>query len=193
MKNRVHVIFSSGAKVIFNYQGTNEYIHEYFSPFVAGQFGFTLENAYVESYNCRYTIHDERASATDSYKNEYKRCTFKHDSSNASGWHAAQAIGGGLGVYGEIVIEDCFAYAVNNDDTISYHSTNITAPNNKSKSNIVIKNTYTQGTICLIELGNSTEKTRALITNCNLRINPKKVQGATSVIDLVAWNNYIRE
>lgn len=191
LKNRVRVIFSSGAKVVFDYQGTNEKVHEYFSPFNSGEYGFTLENAYVDSKNCRYSVHDERAHFTDSYHNVYKRCTFLHDSSNASGWHASQAIGGGLGKYGDILIEDCYCKSVSNDDTISFHSTTISEDGNDAKSKIVVKNTYTSGTLCFIPLGNSTEKTPIFVSGCNLRIEPK-LDGSAETMELISWGNTIR-
>lgn len=193
LKNRVRVVFSSGAKVVFDYQGTNEKVHEYFSPFNSGEYGFTLENAYVESKNCRYSVHDERAHFTDSYHNIYKRCTFIHDSSNASGWHASQAIGGGLGKYGDILIEDCYCKSVANDDTISFHSTTISENENDAKSKIVVKGTYTTGTLDFIQLGNSNQKTPIFVHNCNLRIEPKlEKYGSVDTMELTSWGNTIR-
>lgn len=193
LKNRVRVVFSSGAKVVFDYQGTNEKVHEYFSPFNSGEYGFTLENAYVESKNCRYSVHDERAHFTDSYHNIYKRCTFIHDSSNASGWHASQAIGGGLGKYGDILIEDCYCKSVANDDTISFHSTTISESENDAKSKIIVKGTYTTGTLDFIQLGNSNQKTPIFVHNCNLRIEPKlEKYGSVDTMELTSWGNTIR-
>ena len=193
LKNRVRVVFSSGAKVVFDYQGTNEKVHEYFSPFNSGEYGFTIENAYVDSKNCRYSVHDERAHATDSYHNTYKHCTFIHDSSQASGWHGAQAIGGGLGKYGDILIEDCYCKSVSNDDTISYHSTTISEDGNDAKSKIVIRGTYTSGTLDFIQLGNSNQKTPIFVHNCNLRIEPKlEKYGSVDTMELTSWGNTIR-
>lgn len=192
LKNRVHIIFSSGATVVFNYTGTNEATQKYFSPFNAGAYGYTLENAWVESVNCRYSVHDERANADDSYHNVYKRCVFIHDSSKASGWHASQAIGGGLGKYGDILIEDCYCKSVGNDDSISYHSPNVSEEGNNSKSKIVVKNTYTSGTLCFIPLGNSSRKTPIYVTGCNTRIAPY-LNGSAETMELTQWGNTIRE
>lgn len=192
LKNRVHVIFSSGATVVFNYTGTNEATQKYFSPFNAGAYGYTLENAWVESVNCRYSVHDERANADDSYHNVYKRCVFIHDSSKASGWHASQAIGGGLGKYGDILIEDCYCKSVGNDDSISYHSPNVSEEGNNSKSKIVVKNTYTSGTLCFVPLGNSSRKTPIYVTGCNTRIAPY-LNGSAETMELIQWGNTIRE
>lgn len=192
LKNRVHIIFSSGATVVFNYTGTNEATQKYFSPFNAGAYGYTLENAWVESVNCKYSVHDERANADDSYHNVYKRCVFIHDSSKASGWHASQAIGGGLGKYGDILIEDCYCKSVGNDDSISYHSPNVSEEGNNSKSKIVVKNTYTSGTLCFIPLGNSSRKTPIYVTGCNTRIAPY-LNGSAETMELTQWGNTIRE
>ena len=43
LKNRVHVIFANGSKVLFNYKGSNTKVHELFSPFNSGEYGFTLK------------------------------------------------------------------------------------------------------------------------------------------------------
>lgn len=191
LKNRIHIIFSSGSIIIFDYTGTNESVHKYFSPFNSGKYGYTIENAYVKSKNCRYSVHDERASADDSYHNIYKRCTFIHDSSKASGWHASQAIGGGLGKYGDILIEDCYCTSEGNNDTISYHSPTITEEGNNSKSKIVIKNTYTSGTLCFIPLGNSSQKTPIYVTGCST-VSAPYLNGTADTMELIAWNNEIR-
>lgn len=89
------------------------------------------------------------------------------------------------------MIEDCYCKSAGNDDSISYHSPNITEEGNDSKSKIVVKNTYTSGTLCFIPLGNSSRKTPIYVTGCNTRIAPY-LNGSAETMELIAWNNEIR-
>lgn len=191
LRNNVHVIFSSSAIVQFNYTGTNDYVHTYFSPFNSGKMGFTLENANVESTNCRYAIHDERNASDDDYQNVYKNCTFNHDSSNTS-WGAHQALGGGLGKHGTIVIENCIAKSVGADEVISYHNANTT---DNTKSFIVVKDCYLDGYFRISNFGSGTTKTYALCSNCSMTKKPQYRYDSSKAdnIVLLEWNNYIRQ
>ena len=194
LKNRVHVIFASGAKVLFNYTGANENVHTYFSPFNAGEYGFTLENAWVESKNCRYTMHDERNSAEIPYTNHYKRCTFIHDSSECS-WGAHQALGGGLGCWGDILIEDCYMSANGYNDVLTYHNAGYNQPDlTEFKSNITIRGCYVDGAVRVNATGYSKLVTVAHVSGNCLATEPhsgKTTEDATDNVLLRAWNNTI--
>lgn len=198
LKNRIKLIFASGSKVIFNYTGANEKVHTYFSPFNSGKYGFTLENAYVESTNCRYSCHDERNIDEDAYRNIYKNCTFIHDSSNCS-WGTHQAIGGGLGKNGEIVIDG--GYFENkgaseledlNDAfySVSYHN----SAASDAQSSIHIKNAYLS-TSALIMRGGTTEKqTKMTVNGCSVSKLPQAFnydQTPKNVI-IEEWGNTVR-
>lgn len=197
LKNRVHVIFASGARVLFNYTGPNTVVQTNFSPFNAGDYGFTLENAWVESKNCRYSVHDELNSSEIPYQNVYKHCTFIHDSS-ATAWGAHQAIGGGLGLHGDVLIEDCYASSVGavaaNQPIVSYH--NATSQTAESKSNIVVKGCRFEGTFRCTNQGKSATKSRATVTNCSLLSEPYAEITITDQrldnMELFKWNNEIR-
>lgn len=195
LKNRVHVIFASGSKVVFNYTGKNKNVHTYFSPFNAGEYGFTLENAWVESHNCRYAMHDERNSAITPYKNHYKHCTFIHDSSESS-WGAHQAIGGGLGCWGDVVIEDCYVSAKRYTDVLTYHNAGYEQPElTKFQSRIIIRDCYLEGTARINATGYSTLATVVQVCGNSLTEEPhsgKTTQDATDNVVLRAWNNEIR-
>lgn len=194
LKNRVHIIFANGSKVLFNYKGSNTKVHEYFSPFNSGEYGFTLENAWIESTNCRYSIHDERGIAADPYHNKYIRCTMIHDSSNCS-WGAHQAIGGGLGQYGDVLIEDGYYKAVGYVDNISYHNT-LFAEDSKAKSKVVIRGAYIDGTTLCANYGTSKEISQMFICGCSLRVEPKLERVITGEradnMEVIAWGNTIR-
>lgn len=194
LKNRVHVIFASGSKVVFDYNGSNENVYTCFSPFNAGEYGFTLENAYVESKNCRYSVHDELNSSQIPYFNKYLNCTFIHDSSN-SVWGAHQAIGGGLGCHASILIENCYGKAVGYDDNVfSYHNASSTTITD-TESRIDIKNCYIEGTVRCSNYGVSEKKSKMYVSGCRLKSEPRLEKTITDVrkdnMELIAWNNVI--
>ena len=194
LKNRVHVIFANGSKVVFDYQGTNTKVHSCFSPFNSGEYGFTLENAWIESKNCRYSVHDERGHSSDAYHNRYLRCTMLHDSSNCS-WGVHQAIGGGLGQFGDILIEDGYYKSVGAVDNISYHNTTKTGQSN-AKSKVVVRGAYIDGTTLCANYGTSTEVSQMFVSGCSLRQEPKLERVITDVradnMEVIAWGNTIR-
>ena len=194
LKNRVHVIFASGARVLFNYTGSNENVHTYFSPFNAGEYGFTLENAWVESVNCRYAMHDERNSAEIPYTNVYKHCTFIHNSKDCS-WGAHQALGGGLGRWGDILIEDCFFSSEGYTDVLTYHNAGYDQPNlTEFKSHVTIRGCFVDGTIRVNSTGYSNLVSYAYVNGNCLKAEPysgKTTEDATDNVILRAWNNTI--
>ncbi len=198
LKNRVNVIFASGSKVIFNYTGSNENIHTYFSPFNSGKYGFTLENAWVESTNCRYSVHDERGGQDDTYHNIYKRCTFIHDSSNCS-WGTHQAIGGGLGVHGDIEIDGCYFENIGGEIVdpggdayfnVSYHN----SYGDNAQSRIVIKNSYFATSALIMRHGTSEKVSEMVVCGCSLKSEPQayNYNSTPANVKCTSWNNVIR-
>lgn len=194
LSNGVHIIGSSGSKIVFDYNGTNTNIHNKFAPFNAGENGFILENVTIESKNCRYSVHDERGHSADSYCNKYLRCTMIHDSSNCS-WGAHQVIGGGLGQYGDILIEDGYYKSVGCEDNISYHNTTLTGESD-AQSKIVIRGAYIDGTTLCANYGTSKKKTQMYINGCSLGLEPKLEKVITDErvdnMEVIAWGNTIR-
>ena len=196
LKNNVHVIFSSNSKVVFNYLGDNEDVMKTFSPFNSAGSGFTLENCTIESSRCRYAVHDERGSSSESYKNNYKNCKITYDSTNGG---YIQCIGGGLGRNGEIIIENCeFSNPSANDTTgiVSYHNNN-SSSDTESKSRIIVKDNYfQQGTFRLSWCGVSNLITDCLVTNNKLNSNiiHTAEREGTDIIKntrVIEWNNII--
>ncbi len=136
LKNRVHIICSSEALITCNYTGTREDTITWLSAFNSGEYGFTLENARIESSKCRYSIHDERGTSEDQYINKYINCNIKHDNTNG---RYGQCIGGGLGKDGHIVISGCVFENPNmsNADIVSYHNTWYAGGTGKSTVEVV--------------------------------------------------------
>ena len=195
LKNRVHLIFSSNSKVVFNYTGDNQNVKNLFSPFNAGVNGFILENCKIESSGCRYAIHDERGGSADQYINKYINCNILHN--NSSGGYT-RCLGGGLGKNGEINIENCVfdnPNIANNVGLVSYHNDN-SATSTDSKSNVIIKDNYfKKGTVRISWCGVSTEVTNVLITNNYLKNDIIHIaERTTDTIEntnVLAWNNTI--
>jgi hypothetical protein len=62
--NNTHYVFAYGAKVKFNYAGTNNDCAEYFSAFnITGS--VILENADIDASNCRYCVHEDLPTSAD--------------------------------------------------------------------------------------------------------------------------------
>ena len=198
LKNRVKLIFASGAKVVFNYTGDNEYVKTCFSPFNSGRHGFTLVNAWVESTNCRYSVHDEMNADSVPYHNVYQRCTFIHDSS-ATTWGSHQAIGGGLGRFGDILIEDCYASSVGanaaNRPVISYHNA---GGNKESRNLVIVRNTYiADGTFRCTNNGTTTTKSKAMVSGCCVYGTAPYCETTITAeradnMEIFQWNNEVR-
>lgn len=191
--NDIHLIFDSGAKVIFDYKGNNAKVHEFFAPFNAKYDGggFELVNAWVESTNCRYSVHDEHAGDDVPYRNIYRHCVFIHDSSQTS-WGAHQAIGGGLGKHGDIVVEDCYGKSVGTSQIFSWHNA---VKTESCKSNIVVKGCYLEGYMDFCLQGTYTDVTNIFVSNCSLTKKPLVVGDSNSVVNMkiYEWNNEIRQ
>ncbi|MBR5879048.1 MAG: hypothetical protein IKY91_05800 [Akkermansia sp.] len=194
LKNRVRVIFEQGAKVVCNYTGDNVNVHTYFSPFNAGEYGFTLENAWVESNNTRYTMHDELSGSATPNCNVYKRCTFIHDSSSTS-WGAHQALGGGFGSWSDVLIEDCFMSAVDCDAVLTYHNAGYENPGlTEFASRLVVRGCCIEGTVRVNSTGYSKMLTHAYVSGNSLKSEPesgKTTADAEKNVVLHAWGNTI--
>ena len=198
LKNRIHLIFSSNSVVTCNYTGDSATVMEWLSAFNSGAHGFTLENCRIRASKCRYVFHDERDQNTDQYKSVFKDCSMFMNNSENTAITSHQCIGGGLGLNGEIVIEDCYFQSINTRATpsvynpVSYHNT---AGNGKSR--ITIKGVYMEsGTVRLDWYGQSESATPCYVHDCSFThtiINEAETAGSTiENMEVIAWNNEIR-
>ena len=190
LRNGITVEFSPNAFVVCEYTGSNTNVQNKFSPINAGPDGFTLINAHVTSKKVRYSVHDERSGNTDYYVNHYIGCHFIHDKDSGSGY--IQALGGGLGKNGKIIIEDCIFESNNETGAIvSYHNAQVSG----ARSDIVIKDTVINGTIRFSWYGESTLVSTMLVTNCKLLSEPFTTQETSSYnienVEIIKWNNAI--
>lgn len=196
LKNRIKVIFSSNSSIIFNYLGENTDVLHEFSPFNAGDYGFTLENLTISASRCRYIVHDERGSSADNYVNKYINCNFYLDNTNNTQGYP-QCIGGGLGTNGYIEVNGCVISTklgeTNYANSLSYHNTSVEG----AKSHISIKNCYFPN-YCNCRFGyygNSTEITKIeLIGNYFGRPYTLAAETSESSIvnmEVIEWNNEV--
>ena len=200
LKNRIHIICSSRAIITAKYTGTNDTVREWFSAFNAGENGFILENAKIETDNIRYCVHDERDTDSDSYKNQYINCDMTH----TNGFHT-QCIGGGLGLDGHIIIDGCkFKGEVfNSRDTplVSYHNSADGAwddtKSKGAKSFIDIKGCYLadKGTFNFINFGKSNKLTTVLLHDNSIG-GPVQISNGSKFyqqnIEILEWGNVYR-
>lgn len=172
LSNGVHIIFESGCKVTALYNGQSSNVANNFAPFfITGNGGFTLENLYIESSNCRYCVHDEGGSISDYYTNKYINCKMIHDDTNCVTKAYPQCIGGGLGTHGYIYINNCYfeskRLANYADEVVSYHNQGI---NDNSQSNVYMSNCYLagKGTFKASHYGPSSKLSYAYLNNNSL-------------------------
>ena len=194
LKNRVTVICAREAKITCNYNGLNSTASNIFSPFNSGPLGFTLVGADVRDTNVRYSMHDERSTYTDVYVNHYIGCSFHHDKGSGNGYR--QALGGGLGINGNVIIENCMFESVGVTDewVVTYH--NSLSSGQTARSMVTIKDSIIDGKIRCSYYGNSTAMSEMIVTNCRLLSEPVVVQENSEYdiqnFKLYAWNNDIQ-
>lgn len=209
IKNNVHLIFSSGAKVKCNYTGQNAYTKENFSVFnslttwKAGGYkydGCIIENANIEASNIRYIIHDEHGGSNVPYRNIYKNCIMKLDNSMRTDFQ--QCIGGGLGQHGEIIIKDCYFNSLpfitqsENESVlaVSYHNNSYQEGTLNDLSNIIVSGNVFAGIRNTFQAqcyGQSTLKTKCLVNNNLMNATPILKTNTNINMEIIEWNNKI--
>ena len=209
LNNGIKIVFSKTATVVFNYDGANDNVKHYFSPFNSGQYGFTLENLNLEASNCRYCIHDERGSSEDLYVNRYINCYMKLDNSKNNIWNHGtqslygypQCIGGGLGKNGEIEIRGCRFKSMGIDSLNNYTGYSIVSYHNSisdgARSVLYVSGNYFEdkGGFRLSWYGSSSLKTLALLSNNSFgRSVEHRNETGNSVCntEIIEWNNIVR-
>lgn len=207
--NGIHIIFSSNAKLIFNYEGSNTYILTEFAPFNAEWEGsyldYTLENMTLECYNCRYGIHDELHGTATRATHKYLNCRIDFDNTDNQEW-SGDCIGGGLGSNVEIIIKNCIFKCLNNwanSPSFSWHNAKVPVAQN-AKSRIVIDGCYCygtpgskKGTFRFGWYGYSQKMTEIIICNNSFTLEPffiNETEGDSPYenAEFIKWNNEIR-
>ena len=194
LKNRIHIIFAENASVICHYTGNNQNVATYFSAFNAGRYGFTLENANINTSGIRYAVHDDRGNADEEgYSNKYLRCRIKHNKVGTQVTGMDQAIGGGFGNNGDILIESCYLEAVGYQMPVSYH--NSANGGTGYKAHCVLTGCYIVGGPRFNDTGASTDVTDVYVSNNSISYGIQHGKTTPEAKDNVAvyeWNNVMR-
>lgn len=193
LKNRVHVICSSQTVLEMKYSGTAQNVKEYLSALNAGVYGFTLENARIETENVRYSVHDDLGGAGSTpYTNRYINCTMIHK----NGFYS-DCIGGGLGENAQIEIRGCyFEGDIGRPRLAYYHGNNNNTVTNAQSRLIICDNYFAQdGTFKMTKYGQSTKVSTAYVSNNSFGSEPEVTTGSVAPynnVAIVQWNNEIR-
>lgn len=187
------IIFDSGAEVVCNYMGENDWVKQNFSIITQVQGSMKLINAKLTGANIRYCVHDEHAASNIPYHNEYIDCQMYLDNSQNT-WTLANCIGSGWGQYAHIDVVGGIYHGVrasiSDKSDIRFHNAN----SNVGISHVSVKNVYMYSTIGLYSNGTMTTNSLVEISGCHMDIPPTigRSTGATiDNIDVVAWNNEI--
>lgn len=200
--NGTQLICSPKAKVTCHYTGDNTEVAMGFSPLnpsaannKRGIGDFTIDGLVLEASNVRYCVHDDIGIQTIPYTHIYKRCQMSLDNTHRLVTpHSHRCIGGGLGVQGTIIVEDCYFDGAGEADNVAlaWHNDNYSG---NPQSSIVFKNNYFAGvnTIELASIGSQTVKTKCLVTNNSLgsAMVYRRI-GEVDNMEVIAWNNELR-
>ena len=194
LKNRIHIIFAENAKVVCHYEGDNQTAATLFSAFNAGRYGFTLENANIDTSGIRYSVHDDRGDADEEgYCNKYLRCRMKHNKVGPIVSGMDQAIGGGFGNNGDILIQDSYFEAVGYQMPVTYH--NSANGGTGYRAHCVASGNYLIGGFRFNDTGASTDVTDVYCFNNSISYgiqHGKTTEQAEDNIVIYQWNNYMR-
>lgn len=205
LKNNIHVVFSPNSKVVSHYAGSNQYAQSLYSPFNAGEYGYTIENLNLECSRCRYAIHDERNGEDELYRAKMINCKMSIDNSQNDYWSNHHCVGGGLGTNAEVTIKNCvFSTDVDtNRWGVYYHIQNSRTKTNYRTILVIEDNYFITGAISLDDVtatpASVSDDSEFIITNNSF---PTKYAGTndegiyvglTKSYALRAWNNKIRQ
>ena len=205
LKNNIHVVFSPNSKVVSHYAGNNQYAQSLYSPFNAGEYGYTIENLNLECSRCRYAIHDERNGEDELYRATMVNCKMSIDNSQNDYWSNHHCVGGGLGTNSEVTIKNCI-FSTDVDTLrwgVYYHIQNSRTKTNYRTILVIKDNYFITGTITLDDVtatpASVSDDSEYIITNNSF---PTKYAGTndegiyvglTKSYALRAWNNKIRQ
>ena len=188
------LIFPYGATVKFNYTGKNAEVNEYFSPINAGAGDYTIIGLHLSASNCRYCVHDERATNENIYHHNYIDCHFEMDNSSNPNWDSKQCIGGGLGVNGKINIDNCVFNSASGVYDVSYHN----SASENAKSFVAIRNSWFENSARFSWYGQSQRNTMILFSgnsvNNAITVSAEGSGSGSPYKNIIVkqWNNEIR-
>ena len=194
--NFIHIIGSSGAKLIADLTGTgfSASAIKWFSIFNSGDSnpelkntGFTLENINATIIGGRYVVHDEHGGVLDQYTNHYKHCHFRKEKGNSA---FKNVVGGGLGEHGFITFDGCTFESDIDSDTVYYHNS-LYSNSGTFNSNVYFENCwFKNNSVHSDPLGTSSNKSYMYVIGCKLKSMPTG-GNSDSNFEIISWNNDI--
>ena len=173
-------------KLVFNYTGDNDYVHQSFS-IVNTSCNNRVENLTFVSNNlgtCRYHIHDDFAYDSPSYRgvNIFKNLSFYGKTKYTA------CMGCGMGVGNIYDISNCYFDDDAAPNNIDYHNSLTGAD---AQNMLFIKDCYGSGLCGVHSLGSSTLMTKAIVSNCHFKeiYHSMHAQGTVLNIELIKYNN----
>lgn len=184
----IKVKFEVGAKVICKYEGSNANVSQYFSAFAAGN-NVEIDGLYLDSENLRYGIHPDFNTGVDETYFYVKNSDLRHYKNEQS----QQAIGAGLGIHVDWIIENTIFHSEANHIVFRIHN-NVSE---SAKSKVVVRDCYIVGDGYFRFNAYSTSKdiTNILVSGCSWKNAPvveKETSDSYQNIEMVAWNNETR-
>ncbi|MDO4739484.1 MAG: hypothetical protein Q4A66_02345 [Eubacteriales bacterium] len=148
--NGCRYFFATGTGLYCEYTGENAAdVAEYFSPLDTWSSGgdFEIHNLDLTAKNTVYAVHDEANGAEGFCRHVFQNCNIALDNSalGTAGSAISKALGGGLGLSEEVILEHCVFAAVNPAKTgdvqndVSYHGADSSA---SSEVKIVVSGCY---------------------------------------------------
>lgn len=180
-------VFESGAKIYFDYSGSNTYVAQMFSPVnIAGS--CTFENMQIEARNCRYCVHEDYYTINTTYYPytvKYINCDMLYRTKTLEGGTNGEPIGAGC-MPGSTSIIDGGKYVneVNQSD-ISYHNYS-TSSFGQGVSKVFIKNAYISHWCSFGDYGDSV--VYGYISGCRMKSEP--IIGNPDAV-ITKWGNTI--
>ena len=200
LENDVHVVFSSGAYVKAEYDGSDANVTRYFNPFYTGNGGYTIENLNIVAKNTRYCIHDENGGNTGIRTVKILNSQFYFDNTTAPVNYYPQCIGGGNGEHDYIEIVGCYFKSKIAESVatqiVSYHQDGTSS---NAQSNVSVRDCYFAdlGTFRATFYGTTELVSKAYLCGNTFGSAPytqQEISGGSAPenYQLIEWNNIVR-
>lgn len=179
--NNCEVIMDAAAIVKFEYTGSNQSVIDIFSPFKFEGAGGVLKGGQIICSNCRYAIHDDVYPFSEHSVSIIDGVYIYYRSSRSV------AIGGGLGQSSDILVQNCYVDTGNTNQGygVFYHNTQT----GQGQSFIKICNNYFTSRIIIEPYGETTKKSKAIVSNNKCYSVEKIIGGEIDNITMIEFNN----
>ena len=184
----IKIKFNPGAFVVCHYTGSNSYVKTEFSALATGN-NVEIDGLNLDSSEVRYGIHADFNTGRDETYFIVRNCDLYNFRTNT----VCQAIGAGLGVHVNWLIEDCIFRSYSDKTCLRIHN-NVSSD---AKSKVVVKNCYIvgNGNFVFNSYSTSTAITYVQCSNCSWitpPVNGKETEQSQDNIVMLAYNNETR-